>query len=777
MHHIKQKKWQKLLSYALAGVAMGTGMIIMPATARAQTVTQGGDGGDGSPYTDGFIGSATTGVTINADGDYSVIGGNGGSSSYGISGGGAGGAGGSATNSITNNAAYNNSNLTITGGDGGDGGDAYYITNGYHGYNGAPGGSGGSALLSITDSGSPLTLSNSSLTLTGGNGGDGGIGNNGYIGGDGGSGGNASFSGNIDAIDSVLTLIGGSDGVDGSGYGYAGAGGAGGSVYILGSVTGNGHSTIDLQTNGNGSIKSSLTLNDTSVLKVRGYNEIYPGNLTLNAGTTYSPFLDVNNPDGNYLAVFAGNVFLNNAYLTPDISNATAGDFTNNTFKILEYQQDLIGTFSDDQSASPLFYTVDYGDGYGGEIDISITGVNPNPIPQGSGIDVGGSPSQNAQNLADYFNGPDGLISQEGTGNLSNILQIIQGNGINEIIPDNIAAQLLQTFFNQQSFTGGILDTLRNLGNHLDNGKSTFALNNSGNISTQLSSLRQSMNAPAYALNAAGNNNSGANGMWASYNGRRSSMEADHGIGSNSWSASNDGFTVGYTNGGGNFRWGLAAGHQETDLDFDGISASGKVEGYNVGLYGSWQGKSTFLNAVLGYGDYNNQSYQLLGNNKFDTKAYSGTLELGKHYGSDHSQITPFASIDWTRTKNDGFTNPGGGLSIRNGSNNVYSTTLGVRYNNRQYDDAGKLKGGWTAGLGWVHQSGDTNFAVGASYSPTFPDSFNASTTPLDGNLLQAKIGAYGRIHNNLIGFAGYEGLFGSSQRVHSVNAGIGYQF
>jgi uncharacterized protein with beta-barrel porin domain len=265
--------------------------------------------------------------------------------------------------------------------------------------------------------------------------------------------------------------------------------------------------------------------------------------------------------------------------------------------------------------------------------------------------------------------------------------------------------------------------------------------------------------------------------VWASYNRGRSRTDADHGIGSSAWSASTDGYIVGYTHNTGNFRWGIAAGHQQSDLNFTDIDASGRMEGYNAGLYGSWQRKSTFLNAVLGYGNYDNDTHQLLGDNKFDTKTYSGTLELGKHFGTRQNQLTPYLSVNWTRIKNDGFSGGAGGLAVGSGSNNVYSSTLGVRYNRQIYNEDGSLKGGFDAGLGWLHQAGDTEFAVDAGYSATFPGTFRAQTTPLDGNLLQVQLGAYGRIHRNLIGYAGYQGAFGSSQKINAVNVGLGYQF
>ncbi|MGZ7145053.1 hypothetical protein ACXWOO_11845, partial [Streptococcus pyogenes] len=54
---------------------------------------------------------------------------------------------------------------------------------------------------------------------------------------------------------------------------------------------------------------------------------------------------------------------------------------------------------------------------------------------------------------------------------------------------------------------------------------------------------------------------------------------------------------------------------------------------------------------------------------------------------------------------------------------------------------------------------------------------FGIKGTQLAGDSLVVRLGAYGRIHNNVIGFAGYQGTFGSNQKINAVNAGLGYQF
>jgi uncharacterized protein with beta-barrel porin domain len=351
---------------------------------------------------------------------------------------------------------------------------------------------------------------------------------------------------------------------------------------------------------------------------------------------------------------------------------------------------------------------------------------------------------------------------------------------LSELIPDNYSAHNEQAYLNQKSFNDTISDNLRN-GQNMPNNSSTFALNSSlstGGINGQLASLRGAMNKPigGLALNEGSSLSSG--GVWAAYNGSHTSTDADSGVGSSQWSSSSDGFTAGYTAGGDNFRWGVAAGHQKSTLNFSDLDANGEVEGYNAGLYASWTHKKTYLTGVFAYGNYDNDAYDNLGTTSFKTKAYSGYLELGARLkDSKTSALTPYASVLYANIKNDDGTNVGSSrLHFNSASNNVTTTTLGLRYNHRMFDKSDTLKGGWNAGLAWLHQFGDTGFPVQVSYD-NIGLGFPVQTTPLDGDSLQVQLGAYGRIHRNLIGFLGYRGTFGSNQKTNAVNAGVGLQF
>jgi outer membrane autotransporter protein len=303
-----------------------------------------------------------------------------------------------------------------------------------------------------------------------------------------------------------------------------------------------------------------------------------------------------------------------------------------------------------------------------------------------------------------------------------------------------------------------------------------------------LNSLRQIMDAPGHGLgyaNGAGNSNSSR--IWANVSDSSLKTDRDDDIGSPNWRSSSLAFTVGYTGGNDSFHWGVAAGHQKSDLSFSDRGANGESEGYNAGLYAGWQGKGGYLNAILGYGNYDNDAvtHDGFGSASFKTHGLSAALEVGKHLSGDKdSGFTPYASLTWVRSKVggiaelDGQTDSGQGVSFANASQNTLTSQLGVRYVHTMMDKNGEKKGGWRAGLSWLHNFGDNDFAMEGSYPVlNLPGSFTERNTPLFNNALQVELGAYGRIHNSLVGFVGYRGVFSSEQKQNGVTAGIGYQF
>jgi outer membrane autotransporter protein len=361
-------------------------------------------------------------------------------------------------------------------------------------------------------------------------------------------------------------------------------------------------------------------------------------------------------------------------------------------------------------------------------------------------------------------------------------------NIANQFLGDSYTAHAAQLYWNQKAFIEEISSNLGNQRN-MNSGQNSFNLAGSsfGNVQGKLFSLRQSLNTPALgfagALNANGNNGVSNRGVWADAYGGRVNTDASDSIGSPDWDGSTTGFAAGYTGGSNHFNWGVAAGHQKSDLDFNDRDASGKIEGYNLGLYAALNHKKSYLNGILSYSHFDNDASRndAIGDNSSSFKSHglAAQLEYGIHVRqTKSSELTPYASLLWTNSDIGDITEEGtgAGLSLDGDSNSVVTSQLGVRYNHRTYDKSDNLKGGLQAGVAWVHQFGDTDFPMTAQFTGT-TGNWNIYNTPLSSNALQVQLGAYGRIHNNVIGFANYQGTFGDNEKVHTVTAGLGYQF
>jgi len=576
---------------------------------------------------------------------------------------------------------------------------------------------------------------------------------------------------------------------------------------ITGNVTATNGGYLSLNS---GTITGNVTVNTNSIL--RSMSIITSNNLnadggttSFNAGSIYAPTIVFFQTNISSDPISVDDLVVNDtAKIQPNLSilffpSTPVG--SQYGISVLDYNS-ITGAF-DSNVISPLDMKVEYTDSSGAN-------PTPNPIQGDSGqvhlylnsntVNFNKLPgSTNAESFGSFLNR---VINDSNTDpttfTLSNLPTQLRGlalgyitdtsfdgnlSSLDDDLPTNYSSYNTQTYWNQRSFVDSILANLNN-DRTMKGAASSFTLNQVSNASgagVQLAALRQATSPGFNRLNYAGDNGGNSNGVWATYNGNHQHTDGDSGVGSTDWSSSANGFTLGYTGGSDNFSWGAAVGYQKSTLNFNDLGANGEQRGWNSGLYASWKSKSTYLTGVLSYGNFDNDSSDSFGDTSFKTKATSAALELGKHLGNNKSDgLTPYAAVQWTRIKQEDVSlsdNPLG-LTLKSGSNNVFATKLGVRFNHRMYDKDDTLKGGWQAGVAWLHQGGDTGLPVNVS-STLAPGAgmFGVKSTPLAGNSLLVQLGAYGRIHGNLIGFAGYQGTFGSSQKINAVNAGIGYQF
>jgi len=780
----------------------------------------GGTGGlGGNSYIKGNVtanGSSIFVLTGSAGGNGGAGGSGGDGIDYGGIGDADGGTGGKGGNSYINGDVTGNDSsiFVLTGSAGGNGGAAGSGDENGTG-NGGAGGAGGDSYID----GNVVATDSSRFILVGGSAGEAGVTQSTFaLGGAGGAAGEAFITGDTTVNDRAEIDLHNGAHIDGSvsvtngGYLYVGEGSyVGQDVTVDGEGRNNDDHLSEASLKDGSAILGNLAVtnggwfgmeNDDGMNVVNGGARFsnsatfwnYGQNIlnangdstatTFDASSAFLPYLSIESYpygviDTDLLTV--NNLVLNNTKLKPYwffTGQIPVGE----TFDVIHYDGTLSGTF-DPVVVSPLTFDVAYGSGYDGDVLLSVTGVDF--------THMGGN--ENQRSLEKYLNhfytigsgyeqstvitfDRDEELPFDLEQMVSNLSSAGDASPLDYLILDQYSAHNTQTYWNQQAFINSIADNLRNDSN-MAGGVSSFALNqtNSGSTQMQLASLRQAMTAMSGVLGVSENSGGASNGVWAAYTGSHQHTDGDSGIGSNEWSSSSDGYTVGYTNGGDNFRWGVAAGHQKST--FMMVDSNNEIKGWNAGLYAAWKRKSVYLNGVLGYGNYDNSVYNE-SETDFKTHGLSAYLELGKRLKEESKGgLSPYASVLWMRVKNGSASDEYSGFNLESGSDNVYTTALGMRYNRRMLDSNGALKGGWQAGLAWLHQFGDSNFPVNGNYTFEEPYNFQIKGTGLSGNAAQVQFGAYGRIHGSLIGYANYVGTFGSKQNINGVSAGLGYQF
>lgn len=139
---------------------------------------------------------------------------------------------------------------------------------------------------------------------------------------------------------------------------------------------------------------------------------------------------------------------------------------------------------------------------------------------------------------------------------------------------------------------------------------------------------------------------------------------------------------------------GYGNNHSNTRSGVSGYSSKGQVDGYSVGLYGTWHANDAdktglYMDSWVQYSWFNNTvNGENLLQEKYDSKGLSASLESGYTWKvgefNDSNQnintvyIQPQAQITWTGVKADTYTESNGTRINSNGDGNI-QTRLGAR--------------------------------------------------------------------------------------------------
>lgn len=224
------------------------------------------------------------------------------------------------------------------------------------------------------------------------------------------------------------------------------------------------------------------------------------------------------------------------------------------------------------------------------------------------------------------------------------------------------------------------------------------------------------------------------------------------------------------------WRLGAALGYLENRIKLDDRRHSSRSNSYSAALYGTqnWQTGSGSLNLLAG-GAYTRHSLDSrrqvdLGTPqtlKADYKAHSVQAFAQLGYAlpvGEHSQLEPYAGVNWHQLRNGSFTETGGQAALHGGSQrqDLSTLTLGLRGKTTM-----ELKGSsvaLSAGLGWRHAMGDTLPERQLAFAALPGSDFRISGAPIAKNAAVMELGAELLASDRTSFGLNYQGQLGRNQ-------------
>ncbi|OVZ78926.1 autotransporter outer membrane beta-barrel domain-containing protein [Yersinia kristensenii] len=233
------------------------------------------------------------------------------------------------------------------------------------------------------------------------------------------------------------------------------------------------------------------------------------------------------------------------------------------------------------------------------------------------------------------------------------------------------------------------------------------------------------------------------------------------------------------------WRVGVMAGYANSSSSsvsqVTGYRSNGSVDGYSVGMYGTWFANSqentgAYVDSWLQYSWFNNQvDGQDLTTEKYDSKGFTAAVESGYIFkvgesAYSHFFIQPKAQVVWMGVKADSHTETNGTLVTGEGNNNI-QTRLGAKAFISPIQSANKAKEPAFKPFveaNWIHNTKD------------FGTTLDGITVKQAGaaNIAELKLGVEGQINKklNLWGNVGQQ-LGNNGYSDSSITLGVKYNF
>ncbi|MEX0922579.1 MAG: autotransporter domain-containing protein, partial [Rhodovibrionaceae bacterium] len=224
---------------------------------------------------------------------------------------------------------------------------------------------------------------------------------------------------------------------------------------------------------------------------------------------------------------------------------------------------------------------------------------------------------------------------------------------------------------------------------------------------------------------------------------------------------------------------GLAGGYSESDLDFANNNSI-DYDGFQVGLYGTFDPGAFYLDAMVSYAWYDNDSRRDTGptgtaRGDYDSEVFSVQAEAGYAFDLYPATITPFLGVRYTEAMTDSYDESGAGaanLSVDDSDAESLTTTLGVDFS-AEFKASEEVTIIPSLRLGWEHEFDDSHQSIGAHFVGVPASSFTVIGSDVADDSAVVGAGVTVDIGQTWQLFLDYDGRINPDYDQHAVSGGV----
>ncbi|MFC5374808.1 autotransporter outer membrane beta-barrel domain-containing protein [Brevundimonas faecalis] len=233
-----------------------------------------------------------------------------------------------------------------------------------------------------------------------------------------------------------------------------------------------------------------------------------------------------------------------------------------------------------------------------------------------------------------------------------------------------------------------------------------------------------------------------------------------------------------------NVRLGAVWGYHQTDIDVDARASSAEIDNFHVGIYagGQWDRLGVRAGAAYALQDIHTvRNIAFPGFSDTVRAGYNGETvqafgELGYDFDLGRTQLEPYASVAYVRSRSNEFSETGGAAKLNGNraTTDVTFTTLGLRsttsFNIGEADAKLKL------GAGWRHAFGDNVPLTRVRYQAG-GDAFSTMGVPVTRDSATIDAGLDVAVSGYTSIGLSYQGQIGDGLGDHTAKASIRFRF